>query len=182
MTSRVSSRMPMPKKNSARNPYNSIFDRRRRSSCSSVARSSSRVWAIPSKVPSNVLTEASKPVLRVMIAGDLIATRGEIADDEADAAGNDDRLPGVIMHVIVRGSGGFPGLVEHGLFRRDQLVLGARQTTRQRGAQFGNFLTGLAGRCTQYRFCIRDHSLEIGNQFFVVCSASSVHDMFPFGE
>jgi hypothetical protein len=110
-------------------------------------------------VPNSPFSDANRPAREAAPPGlsSIIgsAAADQQAGDEADAGGDADRTPGVVMHVVVGGAGDLLGLVHHGGLGFGQLDLGAGEAVLVPGADFGDFFAGLAGGGAQQFFGCR---------------------------
>lgn len=101
-------------------------------------------------------------------AGGRLATADDDAEQQADAGGDADGLPGVLVHEVVGGACGGLGLVDQRGFGVGQADLGVAQTVLDALAQLADLLAGGAGRGAQDFFRVGDDDLHVGDDFLLV--------------
>src|SRR5690606_15505701 len=144
------------------------------SSCSSVRNNSRRVWTIPSKLPEKRARDCSNPeaVERSSSRFEVIDRRAiglggsaparQQAEQQPDAGGNAERLPGIFAYVTF-------GRLRHLLRALERLLLElveSRLSLPQRllgaGAHLLDPLAGLGRRRFEQRFGVRDDRFQVG--------------------
>ena len=85
--------------------------------------------------------------------------------DDADAGGDADRLPGLVMDIGVGRLDRRLGLHDRGLFQLDQLVLGDLQLLLDAFAPHGGLVAARGGRGLQQLLGFGNHHVEILEKF-----------------
>src|SRR5215471_2789924 len=186
MMKNVSRSMPATRKKIAATVSNSRRSMRFRSSSSSVATSSSRVYSNSTVVAPSLRSAASTPDSRAVpgrpssTGSCRLTAADEKADYETDACGHAHRAPWMIVHVLVGHARSLLAPVDHDVFRFRQLDLGAVHAVLQLLAYGRHFFAGLAGRRAQQLFDVGDDDLEVLCEFVLADDGFGGHGI-PLG-
>ena len=139
---------------------------RARSSSNSTEASSSRVRNKPdqrrAEVPQRAAQAAARPSGRAVGHGGEAsgAAVHQQADDETDRGGDADRLPRIVVHVVVGGAGGGLGAVDRLAFEFLQPELGAQQLGLDLRAQVAGLVAGFDGAPLQHFLGFGQHARQ----------------------
>src|SRR5512133_1231797 len=146
-------------------------------SCSSSLPSNcARTCTISSAVASNWRTEAKRPPADpASLIGGALAAGEQHAEHHADAAGDADGHPGVLVHIAVGDSAGVLGLLDRVFLQVGQAGLGALDAGLHAVAHAGGLVADLAGRELEQFFGVRDDQGQVRREFLFLGSADFGH-------